>query len=147
MDQRPIESGAAARKVIRDFDRDDDPLSGSYPEAPVVRKVEFQPLPAPVSTRPVSEPSPRFFGIPLSLSAELGKITVPVSELINLKQGSTLKLQRVADERVLILLNETPFAQGEVVVINERFGIRITSLLDGETALSAGQNRGSEGAR
>ncbi|MBS3942641.1 MAG: FliM/FliN family flagellar motor switch protein [Dethiobacter sp.] len=142
MDQRLKESEAAAQKVIRDFDPDDDLNGGSYPDTPVVRKVEFQPLPAPVSALSAKEPSPRFFGIPLSLSAELGKIAVPVSELISLKQGSTLKLQRVADERVLILLNETPFAHGEVVVINERFGIRVTSLLGEGTSFSAGPNRG-----
>ena len=80
----------------------------------------------------------------LRFSAELGKITLPVRELINLGVGSKLKLQRVADEQILLLVNETPFAHGEVVVINERFGVRVSSLVDGDTPAQK-QNERKEG--
>ena len=119
--------------------------NSSDPGAPVVRRVEFQALGQPVQGRSGRGPAPQFFGITLRLSAELGKITIPVRELINLETGSTLKLQRVADERVMILLNETPFAHGEVVVINERFAVRVTALLDEEPQASYEQNQRREG--
>jgi|LSQX01.2.fsa_nt_gb flagellar motor switch protein FliN/FliY len=103
------------------------------PETPLVRKVEFQPLPEPAGEPGGKGIAPQFHGVMLRLSAELGKITLPVRELINLGVGSKLKLQRVADEQVLLLVNEIPFAHGEVVVINDRFGVRVGALVDGDT--------------
>ncbi|MEW5785293.1 MAG: FliM/FliN family flagellar motor C-terminal domain-containing protein [Bacillota bacterium] len=120
------------------------PGTGKIFDRPVVRKVEFPPLPDPAPAPAGKGVAPQFYGVTLRLSTELGKITLPVRDLINLKQGSKLKLQRVADERVLILVNEAPFAHGEVVVINERFGVRVTALVDGD-ASSDGQNPGKEG--
>ncbi len=99
---------------------------------PVIKKVVFQPLPdsGPVSLR--RGIAPEFQGVNLNISAELGKVALKVRELINLEEGSVLKLNRIADEKVVILVNDTPFAHGEIVVINDRFGIRITALVGEE---------------
>ncbi len=95
----------------------------------VVRKVEFQPLSSPGTVPLKQEISPAFLGVNLELTAELGKTNIKIKDLINMEEGSLLKLDRLADESVLLLVNETPFAQGEIVVINERFGVRVTSFV------------------
>lgn len=139
MDHRH-DQGRFSERRFPDPEMAESSETGRDPERPVVKNVEFQPLPE-TAPAPVSRGvAPQFFGVTLQLSTELGKITLPVRELINLQTGSTLKLQRVADERVLILVNEAPFAHGEVVVINERFGVRVTALLDGESTATE-QNR------
>ena len=105
---------------------------GSYSHAadpsgkPVVEKVEFPPLSRHAGKVPPLDLS-AFNDISLNISAELGRAQLKVRDLIALEKGSVLKLNRVADESIDLLLNEIPFAQGEVVVINERFGVRIVS--------------------
>ena len=94
-----------------------------------VQKVEFHPLP-PASTASLKpERAPAFDRVSLKLAAELGKTRIRVRDFIELEEGSLLKLNRPADESVLLLANEAPFARGEIVVINERFGVRITSFV------------------
>ena len=95
---------------------------------PVVERVEFPSLDG-IKTSPQEVNIEAFKEIKLPVSAELGKTTVKVRDLINLEKGSLLKLNRLADESISVLVNEVPFAQGEVVVINERFGVRIVNFL------------------
>lgn len=93
----------------------------------VARRIAFPPLPEAVAA-PVQQGIPAVFHpVELTLSAELGKTTIRVQELISLKEGSVLKLDRLADENVTLLANEAPFAEGEVVVINDRFAVRLVS--------------------
>ncbi len=99
---------------------------------PEIKKVVFQPLSESEPVSPRRGIASEFHGVNLTISAELGKVTLKVRDLINLEEESILQLNRVADEKVLILVNETPFAHGEIVVINDRFGVRITSLVDEE---------------
>lgn len=98
-------------------------------EGSEIRKVVFQPLPEGEPPSRSGVIAPQFHDVSLTLSAELGRIKIRVRDLINLEKDSVLRLNRVADEKVLILINDTPFAQGEIVVINDRFGVRITSLV------------------
>ncbi len=98
---------------------------------PVVNRVTFPSLPdAPAGPSQHGIPAV-FHAVALALQAELGKTMLKVRDLINLEQGSLLKLDRLADESIAVLVNEVPFAQGEVVVINDRFAVRITAF-DGE---------------
>jgi len=99
---------------------------------PEIKKVVFQPLSDSAPASPKRGIVPEFHGVNLNISAELGKVMLKVRDLIHLEEGSVLKLNRVADEKVLILINETPFAHGEIVVINDRFGVRVTSLVSEE---------------
>lgn len=93
-----------------------------------IQRVEFRPFsrddPAVLARR---ERAPAFDRVRLKLNAQLGKIRVKVRDFINLKEGSLIELNRPADESVVLLANDAPFARGEVVVINERFGVRIIS--------------------
>ena len=66
--------------------------------------------------------------IPLELKVELGRARIQIQELLNLKPGSAVKLVRLDGEPVDILANDTLIAKGEVVVQNEKYGIRITEI-------------------
>lgn len=94
-----------------------------------VQKVEFHPLPLDSTAPPRQERAPAFDKVSLKLTAELGKTRIKIRDFINLEEGSLLELNRPADEDVLLLANEAPFARGEIVVINERFGVRIISFM------------------
>jgi len=66
--------------------------------------------------------------VPLNISVILGKTKKPIKEVLNLIPGSIVELEKLADEPVEILVNGTLIAHGEVVVVNENFGVRITSI-------------------
>src|SRR5579875_2172902 len=68
--------------------------------------------------------------IPVELSVELGRTHLTLAETLALDVGSILTLERTAGEPADLLVNGTPVARGEVVVIDERFGLRITEILD-----------------
>ena len=70
--------------------------------------------------------------IPVTLSMELGRTRLSIRELLQLTQGSVVKLDRPAGEPLDILVNGCLVARGEVVVVNERFGVRITDILNPE---------------
>lgn len=92
-----------------------------------VEKVEFHPFPSVSSAPAKQERPPAFNNVRLELTAELGKTRFKIRDFVNLEEGSLLELNRPADENVLLLANGAPFARGEIVVINERFGVRIIS--------------------
>jgi flagellar motor switch protein FliN/FliY len=70
--------------------------------------------------------------IPVTLSLELGHTRMSVRELLQLTQGSVIKLDRPGGDPLDILVNGCLVARGEVVVINERFGVRITDIVSPE---------------
>lgn len=67
--------------------------------------------------------------IPLTLSAELGRSKMLISELLQLGQGSVLELSKLAGEPMDIYVNQRLIARGEVVVVNEKFGVRLTDIV------------------
>ena len=77
----------------------------------------------------------RLSDVPIDLTVEIGRTRLTVGETLELRQGSILTLNRMAGEPVDLLVNGTPIARGEVVVIDEQFGVRITDVL-GNTASS-----------
>lgn len=64
--------------------------------------------------------------IPVTLSVEVGRAIIKIRDLMRLTQGSVVELDRMAGEPLDLLVNNTVVAQGEVVLINERYGIRLT---------------------
>ena len=70
--------------------------------------------------------------IPINLSLELGHTRMSIRELLRLTQGSVVKLDRPGGDPLDILVNGCLVARGEVVVINERFGVRITDIVSPE---------------
>ena len=67
--------------------------------------------------------------IPVQLSVELGRTKVPIKHILQLGQGSVVELDALAGEPMDVLVNGYLIAQGEVVVVNEKFGIRLTDVV------------------
>jgi len=67
--------------------------------------------------------------IPVTLSMEIGRTKIPIRNLLQLNQGSVVELDRLAGEPMDVLVNGTLIAHGEVVVVNEKFGIRLTDVV------------------
>jgi flagellar motor switch protein FliN/FliY len=65
----------------------------------------------------------------VDLSVEIGRARMSVGETLELREGSVVTLDRMAGEPVDLLVNGTPIARGEVVVIDEQFGLRLTQVL------------------
>lgn len=67
--------------------------------------------------------------IPVQLTVELGRTRIPIKHILQLAQGSVIELDALAGEPMDVLVNGTLIAQGEVVVVNEKFGIRLTDVV------------------
>ena len=67
--------------------------------------------------------------IPVTISMEVGRSKINIRNLLQLNQGSVVELDRVAGEPLDVLVNGTLIAHGEVVVVNDKFGIRLTDVI------------------
>lgn len=67
--------------------------------------------------------------IPLKVSVELGRAKILVQDLIRLHKGSVVELTKLAGEPLEVLVNDKVVARGEVIVVNEKFGIRLTDIV------------------
>ena len=64
--------------------------------------------------------------IPVTISIEVGRASLKIRDLLRLSQGSVVELDRLAGEPLDLLVNSTVVAQGEIVLVNDRYGIRLT---------------------
>jgi len=84
------------------------------------------------ATAPADE-APRNFDllldIPVELTVEIGRTRLAIRELLQLGAGSVVELGRLAGEELDILVNGTPIARGEAVVVDDRFGVRLTTII------------------
>lgn len=67
--------------------------------------------------------------IPLEVTVELGRTRMLIKDLLQLGQGSVVELEKLAGEPMEILVNDKLVARGEVVVVNEKFGVRLTDII------------------
>jgi len=67
--------------------------------------------------------------IPLRVAVELGRTKMVVNDLLNLGQGSVIELSKLAGEPMEVLVNDKLVARGEAVVVNEKFGVRLTDII------------------
>jgi flagellar motor switch protein FliN len=81
------------------------------------------------SDQPFTGDLRRLSAVPVDLTVEMGRTRMTVGETLELRQGSIITLNRMAGEPVDLLVNGAPIARGEVVVIDEQFGLRVTELL------------------
>ncbi|SEM72745.1 flagellar motor switch protein FliN/FliY [Pseudomonas sp. ok272] len=84
------------------------------------------------SNEPVTLDGPNLdviLDIPVSISMEVGSTDINIRNLLQLNQGSVIELDRLAGEPLDVLVNGTLIAHGEVVVVNEKFGIRLTDVI------------------
>jgi flagellar motor switch protein FliN len=68
--------------------------------------------------------------VQLDVTVELGRLRLSVRDLLSVQPGSVLALDRVAGAPVDVLVNGSPVARGEIVMVNDRYGVRLTELLD-----------------
>lgn len=90
--------------------------------------------PAPSGNAPITSVDGRpdldvILDIPVSISMEVGRTAITIRNLLQLNQGSVIELDRLAGEPLDVLVNGTLIAHGEVVVVNEKFGIRMTDVI------------------
>ena len=86
----------------------------------------------PKNSAPVTLDGPNLdviLDIPVSISMEVGSTDINIRNLLQLNQGSVIELDRLAGEPLDVLVNGTLIAHGEVVVVNEKFGIRLTDVI------------------
>lgn len=122
-------AAAMAEQGVDEDQEDIDALLAGASEAP-------QPEPAPMeelTNAPIGGPdSPDLdviLDIPVRISMEVGNTQISIRNLLQLNQGSVIELDRLAGEPLDVLVNGTLIAHGEVVVVNEKFGIRMTDVI------------------
>ncbi|KWT84092.1 flagellar motor switch protein FliN [Candidatus Magnetominusculus xianensis] len=93
-----------------------------------VQKADFRELDKdgnPEATRDIKF----LLDIPLTITVEIGRTKMLINDLLQLGQGSVIELDKLAGEAMEILVNNKVIAKGEVVVVNEKFGIRLTDVV------------------
>jgi flagellar motor switch protein FliN/FliY len=78
----------------------------------------------------------RFFDVTVTVSVELGRVTLPIGELVKLGKGSVIELDRDIDQPVDLMAQGVRLARGEVIVVNDRYAIRIDEIDGPESAAS-----------
>jgi flagellar motor switch protein FliN len=121
--------------AIEDLLLDDTPAATAGSE-PLIEEIQLERL-LPFDADPSSDTDiGLLLEVPLSISVELGRTSLTIRELLALGQGSILQLDRHAGEPVDVLVNGKRLARGEVVVIDEDFGIRVTEVVTPEERVS-----------
>ncbi|GIZ12170.1 flagellar motor switch protein FliN [Pseudomonas sp. NCCP-436] len=138
-EQALADEWAAALAEAGDTSQDDiDAMLAGQGEAasarsapPRVQMEDFTAV-APAPSHPVGMEGPNLdviLDIPVSISMEVGNTDITIRNLLQLNQGSVIELDRLAGEPLDVLVNGTLIAHGEVVVVNEKFGIRLTDVI------------------
>lgn len=84
---------------------------------------------AGVPKRPLSNDMDFLLDIPIEISVELGRTKMLINDLLHLGQGSVIELSKLAGETLEIFANQKLVARGEVVVVNEKYGIRLSEII------------------
>ncbi len=105
--------------------------SGARPESPptAVHPVQFMPLQPEPPVMDSSHGIELLLDVQLEISVELGRSHMSIGEVLALRTGSVIELDKLAGEPVDVSVNGTLIARGEVVVVDEKFGVRITEVV------------------
>ena len=87
------------------------------------------PAPPPAASASADVNLDLILDVQVTLSLEVDRARIPIRNLLQLNQGSVVELERMAGEPLDVFVNGTLVAQGEVVVVNERFGVRLTEVV------------------
>ena len=86
-----------------------------------------------MATQPAAEPASDnlelILDVPLGVSVELGRVRMPVRQLLSLTAGSVIELAKLAGEPLDVLINGRTVARGEAVMVNDKFGVRLTEIV------------------
>ena len=101
----------------------------AHAEEEMANPISFEELQSD-NAKPVGNPELEvILDIPVSISMEVGRTSITIRNLLQLNQWSVIELDRLAGEPLDVLVNGTLIAHGEVVVVNEKFGIRMTDVI------------------
>jgi flagellar motor switch protein FliN/FliY len=105
--------------------------AGEGPSRPTpIRAARFNALPGAGSQAPAEPASIQMLmDVPLRVAVELGRTKMLVRQVLELRAGSVVELDRIAGDSVDVLINDRLMARGEVVVVDDKFGIRITEII------------------
>ena len=134
-DQDLADEWAAALEEQVDDDSGQDDWAAALEEQADAESSAARPSPAPLNKLD-DEGKPRtdvdmdmVLDIPVTISMEIGRTRISIRNLLQLSQGSVVQLDRLAGEPMDVLVNDTLIAHGEVVVVNDKFGIRLTDVI------------------
>ncbi|MCX4188640.1 flagellar motor switch protein FliN [Methylophaga sp. OBS4] len=115
--------------------QDEDPWAQALEEQAAAEAGQQQANPAPVAQLDdegklkTDVDLDMVLDIPVTISMEIGRTRISIRNLLQLSQGSVVELDRLAGEPMDVLVNDTLIAHGEVVVVNDKFGIRLTDVI------------------
>jgi flagellar motor switch protein FliN/FliY len=117
----------------------DQIMSAGGNSVPEAHPVEF---PQVSRTRANSAmPLERFAEVSIEISVEIGRVTMPIGELLKLGEGAVVELNRAVSEPVDVMAQGVRIASGEVVVVDDRFAVRITEIVSNDDARDGRSNR------
>lgn len=90
---------------------------------------DFGEAPSPPPKKEAAKNIDFILDIPLEVAVELGRTNMLINDLLQLGQGSVIELNKLAGEPLEVLVNRKLIARGEVVVVNEKFGVRLTDIV------------------
>lgn len=112
------------------FDNLADQLAAEAEGVDAGAKKEAEPAPAQSADEALQDRNlAMILDIPLRVTVELGRTKMPVADLLNLAQGSVIELNKLAGEPMEVFVNDKLIARGEAVVVNEKFGVRLTDII------------------
>lgn len=127
------EEQKAEELMLQAFAAESTQVQEALPPAPTATEVQtaqFQKLDETPSGGNGDRKMDLLMDLTLQVSIELGRTTMLIKDILDLQRGSVVEFEKLASEPVDILINGKKMAEGEVVVIEKHFGIRITSLVD-----------------
>ncbi|MCG3862511.1 MULTISPECIES: flagellar motor switch protein FliN [unclassified Photobacterium] len=117
-------------------DNNDQQMADDWAAALAEQADDVQPAPLEEltdETVPITDDERRkldtIMDIPVTISMEVGRTQISIRNLLQLNQGSVVELDRIAGESLDVMVNGTLIAHGEVVVVNDKFGIRLTDVI------------------
>jgi flagellar motor switch protein FliN/FliY len=99
------------------------------PTAEMAQEVEFADMEPGIHEDEEPHGMEFLLDIPLDITVELGRTRMPIGELLKLSQGSVVELNKLINQPLDIFVNQKLMAQGEVVVVNEKFGVRLSHII------------------
>jgi flagellar motor switch protein FliN/FliY len=112
-------------------------MSQSVEYAPFEASVEPQPLPGAGGGDAAASELERLRDVPVEIACEIGRTRMTIGETLALGPGAIVSLDRLAGEPVDLLVNGRPIARGDVVVVDEEFGLRITEIVSAARRMEA----------
>ncbi|WAJ69312.1 flagellar motor switch protein FliN [Catenovulum adriaticum] len=123
-----MDDWAAAMAEQAESEAEAEQAQGEKSEAQLAELEELSEEGAPISAEEKRKLD-TILDIPVTISMEVGRSKISIRNLLQLNQGSVVELDRVAGEPLDVLVNGTLIAHGEVVVVNDKFGIRLTDVI------------------